>query len=355
MKTRKIISAVLAAVMLLSVCAMAISADVLLIAPAPTKTESKKSIFKQPDSTITPDKDEDYFEDEKEPVTKPTTPGNKPTRPGVDFTKPYIPTTTPPDTVKGQYYTVADAKAEIEKYFNDNTYSTQMTLTESRVFAENCYFYSATPAVVSYNYRTGELVAKSLGTADVYVFSRGGVPLLRLRITVRSHNTYDPDDMADTLTVYPAEWNIPEWKFSSVSATSASGKIYDDVVFKTVFGEDHLAVDGDDGVYMTYGEGVAVVRAYRESDSTVYGDTVIYSGKYNSAVRLGRWYAKDGVFHIREWCYDIASPFTKVTGWIKTEGGMLIPVVSWTSLIRPWEFRYATNLFNNVLGDIIKK
>ena len=358
MKTRKIISALIAFVMLLSVCVMAISADMLLIAPAPT-TEMKKSIFKQADTTTknedaaVSDKVEDKTENKVEDKTevKPTDKVEKEEN-KYDF---YKPTTDLPGTVRGTYYTVADAKVELEKYFDENTYSLDMILTESREFAENCYFYSATPSVVSYNYKTGALTAKSLGTADVYVFSRGGVPLLRLRITVRSHFSYDKEDMSDKLTVSAAEWNIPEWKFSSLSTVSDSGKIYSDIAYKPVFGGEHISVDAEDAVFMTYNEGVSVVRAYSESDTSVYGDTIIYSGKYNSAIRLGKWFVKDGTFYVKEWCYDIASPYLSVTGWVKTEGGMLIPVVSWKSFVHPWEFMFANNLIDSVLRDIIKK
>ena len=303
MKTRKIISAILVAVMLLSTLVMASS------------VVYAKSIFKLPD-VVTPD--DDVAIEDKDDDKKPET------------FEPYAPTTAPAKTmVGGKYIKLADAGAELENYFKSNTYNVKMFITESRIFAEDCYFYSGNSAVVSYNYRTGELVAKDRGTADVYVFTKGGVPLLRLTIEVVDHFSYDEEDMADRLNVSAEAYNLPEWKYSSLSTTAVSGEVYEDIEYAPVFGENHIGVDGTKGGFLTYKEGVAIIRAYRDADPEVYGETIVYAGKYNSAVRAGRWYAtKNNVFYFKDWCYDVATPFTYLTGWIKTPGGMLIPVVT---------------------------
>ena len=320
---KKIISAILVAVMLLSVVSIAVSA---------------KSIFKQPDAVTTPD--DDVAIGDKEEEKKPET------------FEPYAPTTAPAKTMSGgKYVKLADAGAELENYFKTNTYSVRMFITESRIFAEDWYFYSATPAVVTYNYRTGELIARDNGTADVYVFTKGGVPLLRLKIEVVDHYSYDKEDMADRLNVSAEAYNLPEWKYSSLSTTAVSGEVYDDIEYAPVFGENHIGVDGTKGGFLTYKEGVAIIRAYRDSDSEVYGETIVYAGKYNSAVRSGRWFANKTVFYFKDWCYDIATPFTYVTGWIKTPGGMLIPVVS-TGSSSVCRFYYANNFMKSVVNSM---
>lgn len=319
---KKIISAILVAVMLLSVVSIAVSA---------------KSIFKQPDA-VTPD--EDVAIKDKEDDKKPET------------FEPYVPTTAPTKTmVGGKYIKLEDADAELANYFKSNTYNVRMFITESRIFAEDCYFYSATPAVVTYNYRTGELIARDNGTADVYVFTKGGVPLLRLKIEVVDHYSYDKEDMADRLNVSAEAYNLPEWKYSTLGTTAVSGKVYDDIEYAPVFGENHIGVDGTKGGFLTYKEGVAIIRAYRDSDSEVYGETIVYAGKYNSAIRAGRWFANKTVFYFKDWCYDIATPFTYVTGWIKTPGGMLIPVVS-TGSSSVCRFYYANNFMKSVVNSM---
>ena len=322
---KKIISAILVAVMLLSVVSIAVSA---------------KSIFKQPDAVIIPD-DATAIEDEKDEDED------------HDFFEPYVPATTPSATMAGgKYIKLADANAELVKYFEANTYSVNMFITESRIFAEDCYFYSARPEVVSYNFRTGELTAMDRGTASVYVFTKGGVPLLRLKIEVVDHFSYDKEDMADRLTVSADVYNIPEWKFANLSTTAVSGKDYEDIEYAPVFGENHIGVDGVEGRFLTYREGVAVIRACRESDAEVYGETIVYAGKYNSAIRSGAWFAKKSVFYFKDWCYDIAAPFVYVTGWIKTPGGMLIPVVSGGLSVNVNRFYHANTYMKNVVAAL---
>jgi len=326
MKTRRIISAILVAVMLLSTLVMAGGAVYA------------KNIFKQPDAA-TPG-DDVAIEDGKEEDKKP--------EPFV----PYVPATAPAKTMAGgKYIKLDEAGAELENYFKSNTYNVRMFITESRIFAEDCYFYSARPEVVSYNFITGELVAKDRGTADVYVFTKGGVPLLRLAIEVVDHYSYDKEDMVDRLNVSAEAYNLPEWKYSSLSTTAVSGEVYEDIEYAPVFGENHIGVDGVEGRFLTYKEGVAIIRAYRESDSEVYGETIVYAGKYNSAIRSGRWFAKKSVFYFKDWCYDIASPFVYVTGWIKTPGGMLIPVVS-ASTNGIYRFYYANNFMKSVVTSM---
>lgn len=332
---KKIISAILVAVMLLSVVSIAVSA---------------KSIFKQPDGTTSngdvaiEDKvDEEKKEDDKKEEDK------KP-----EVFEPYVPTTAPAKTMAGgKYIKLDEAGAELENYFKANTYKVRMFITESRVFSEDCYFYSVIPAVVSYNYKTGELIAKDRGTTDVYVFTKGGVPLLKLAIEVVDHYSYDEDDMADRLNVSAEAYNLPEWKYSSLKTTAVSGEVYEDIEYAPVFGENHIGVDGTNGGFLTYKEGVAIIRAYRDSDPEVYGETIVFAGKYNSAIRSGKWFAKHSVFYFKDWCYDIATPFTYVTGWIKTPSGTLIPVVS-TGSTGITRFYYANSFMKSVVTSIGK-
>lgn len=327
MKMKKIISLILVAVMLLSVAAMTVSA---------------KSIFKQPDTVTTPD-DDTAIEDGNENEEKPET------------FEPYVPTTSPAATMAGgKYIKLDEAGAELRKYFEENTYNVNMFITESRVFAEDCYFYSARPEIVTYNFKTGELIAKDNGSADVYVFTKGGVPLLKLAIEVVDHFSYDEEDMVDRLIVSADAYNLPGWKYSALGTTAVSGEVYDDIEYAPVFGENHIGVDGTEGKFLTYREGVAIIRAYRESDAEVYGETIVYAGKYNSAIRAGRWFAKHNVFYFKDWCYDVASPFTFVTGWIKTPGGMLIPVVSTRTTSIPCRFYYANNFMKSVVNGMGK-
>ena len=127
---KKIISAILVAVMLLSVVSIAVSA---------------KSIFKQPDAVTTPD--DDVAIGDKEEDKKPET------------FEPYAPTTAPAKTMSGgKYVKLADAGAELENYFKTNTYSVRMFITESRIFAEDCYFFTAKTLFVKVLTDTSEFI-----------------------------------------------------------------------------------------------------------------------------------------------------------------------------------------------------
>lgn len=234
---------------------------------------------------------------------------------------------TKPLTIEnGKYYSCRDAKAELESYYADHTYSVYMYEGDERVFCDGAYFVSTDSDVVYYDYSTGRLVANDSGTAYVYVYTKGGVPFFRLHVGVinKINGKYS------TLDLVPDEWHL-DGAGDTTSFTVVTNKDYDVDDFKlTVEHGRDIASFNKDGKLNVTGNGPIIVRVSLKSNPSIYGEALLYSGKYVSSFYDGYYTHKDNKFQTNYWgCdYDIRDiRDCYVGGWIKSAEGIFVPVL----------------------------
>lgn len=227
-----------------------------------------------------------------------------------------------------KYYTKADAQAAIEEYFKANTYDIYMTEGQSKTFCEDAYFYSDTPDVAYYDYRNGTIVAEGNGSAEVYVYTKGGVPFFKLNVYVSRKFSNTKEN--PTLTVTPDEWRLDVGEKTGFTVTSSDGKEYDDIVLSVKLGAKRVELTQVTNELTAKKNGAVVVYAYSKSNPDICGETILYIGQYEYMIREGCWnYDKDCI-KVNDWycgwsCdYDF---YSCVTGWIKSAEGIFIPVV----------------------------
>ena len=228
----------------------------------------------------------------------------------------------------GCYYGADEGRRLVNEYLDANAHQTIMLIGDKRSFCDGAYYYSTDPSVCYYDYSAGKLVAKSWGTAHVYVYTRGGVPITRLDVNVRHEHPGETN--ADTLILTPDNWNPSVGGLSTISVKSKSGKVYNDIVFTIVSGRDRAYFGDTSGKIFGVKNGTVIVRAYSKSNDRIFGETFLYVGNYTSSVYDGCWSScKDGI-SVSRWGYDVydicgVNP-SYVTGWIRTDG-ICIPVI----------------------------
>lgn len=228
----------------------------------------------------------------------------------------------------GCYYSVEDGRRAVNAYLDSNSYNTIMLIGDRRSFCDGAYYYSTDPSVVYYDYATGKLVAKAHGTAAVYVYTAGGVPITRLDVNVRTELPFEKN--ADTLILTPDNWNPLIGGSCKIGVRSASGKVYDDIVFSIRNGEGRATIGDRTGLLTGYSNGSVIVRAYSKSNDRIYGETLLYIGGYTASVYDGGWTTcKDGI-RVSNWGYDVYDVCgmngSYVSGWIFTDG-IYLPVI----------------------------
>lgn len=221
----------------------------------------------------------------------------------------------------GKYYSTAAAKVELAKYFDENSYNMHFSKGDERTFCEGAYFYSTDPDVVYYDYKTGKLVAESIGSADVYVYTAGGVPFFRLDVSVGRKST------TPTLEVVPEDWHLEIGETTTFKVTASDGKVYDDIELSIWKGSDKAKLGGQSGKLTAEENGAVVIHASSKSNKNIYGDALVYIGSYTGAVKEGCWTKCDGGIRVDNWYGDICGNFGKINGWIKSAEGILIPVL----------------------------
>lgn len=240
----------------------------------------------------------------------------------VPVTKKY-PCKQPGDSIVigGKYYTTANAKKELEKYFDENSYDMYFNAGDERTFCEGAYFYSTDTDVVYYDYKTGKLVANGVGSADVYVYTRGGVPFFRLDVSVGRKST------TPSLEVIPEKWHLDIGDTTTFKIVASDGKVYDDIQLSIWKGDDKATLGGQSGKLTAEKNGAVVIHASSKSNRDIYGDALVYIGDYTGAVTDGCWKKCDNGIRVDKWNYNVCDFAGKINGWIKSADGIMIPVI----------------------------
>ena len=238
--------------------------------------------------------------------------------------------------VGGKYYTVADARAELEKYLDRTAYNLIMTEGERRTICAGAYYVSSNPSVAYYDTNTGKLVANHNGSAKVYVYTKGGVPIARLDVSVLVRASFEK--LNDILYVSTDAWNIGIEEATNCTVTSASGKVYNDILYKVIRGFDYGRVGEENGKISGKANGAVIVRAYSKSNPDVYGDVLVYVGSLTAAVFDGYWTTCPTGVQVTSWGYDvsdyIAAQNAVINGWIKSAEGLFIPIVRLSDAVK---------------------
>lgn len=226
----------------------------------------------------------------------------------------------------GKYYSKKDAEAELENYYANHTYDVYMYEGDTRVFCDGAYFVSTNNDVVYYDYKNGCLVANDSGNAEVYVYTKGGVPFFRLDVAVinKINGKYS------TLDVIPDEWHL-DGAGDTTSFTIVTDKDYDvdDFKLSVVHGSD-IAYFNKDGELKVSGNGPIVVRVSLKSNANVYGEALLYSGKYVSSFYDGYYTNSGNCYRTDYWGYDYDIGSIRdcyISGWIKSAEGIFVPVL----------------------------
>lgn len=238
---------------------------------------------------------------------------------GADYERGKVYTSIPSATIcSGIYYTNADLY--IKNYFSESTYDITMKLGEERAFSDDVLFYSLDSSVVSYDSETGNLVAEGVGSTYVYAYTKSGLPFMRLSVKVTKTGT-----VSSPIYIYPDCWQLGEIGANTGFVVKTPSK-YSDIVYSVVFGQSNAYLK--DGKLIATGYGPVVVRAYSKANPKIYGDTIIYVGKYNAPVYDGYWYNYGNDICVNTCPYDIwNSRNCTVNGWIKSAEGIVIPVI----------------------------
>lgn len=226
----------------------------------------------------------------------------------------------------GKYYSKKDAEKELKKFYEEHTYEFNMYRGDERTFCEGAYFVSSDSSVVTYDYKTGSLVAKGTGSAYVYVYTQGGVPFFRLDVNVinKTGSTYS------ALELIPDKWQL-DGAGDTTGFTIVTDKNWnaDDFGFKIVHGSDIASITKTGKLKVT-GTGPIVVRVYNKNNANICGEALLYSGEYVSAFYEG-YYKYDGNKYVTNYwgCnYDIGNLRDYyINGWIKSQEGIFIPVL----------------------------
>ena len=236
----------------------------------------------------------------------------------------------------GKYYTVADARTELDNYLARNAYNLVMIEGERRTICTGAYYVSSNPSVAYYDTASGKLVANHNGSATVYVYTNGGVPIARLDVSVLVRTVFDQKN--DILYVTTDAWNIGIEEATLCSVKSASGKTYNDILYKVIRGFDYGRVGEENGKISGKANGPVIVRAYSKSNPDVYGDVLVYVGSQTAAVFDGYWTTCPTGIQVMNWGYDVSDYIVAqnaiINGWIKSAEGIFIPVIRLSDAVK---------------------
>ncbi|MBE6542601.1 MAG: hypothetical protein E7672_09200 [Ruminococcaceae bacterium] len=368
-KSMKMTALMLSALMLSSVMTTAASAsDIfvgngLLIAPAPSIeaedtaeeddviTGADKNIFKKVNVTGV------YAEEEKNEADEPAKDEVKPEKP-VKPGKPEKPEKPFEECVKHsycrfhkkydyckyhgklygyKYYNKFNSREYLAEYFEDNTYNLNMYMGETKLLNSDMYYLSENPDVAYFDAESGKIVAASVGTTDIYVLTKGAVPVIRLVVTVKyKFLVKEPAK----LIIDDEKWNLRVGEQMNLSVTSSNGEVYDDIVFKVTRGHGRVSLNKETGKVEAIRNGVVIICAYRASDPEISGDIILYVGANVNGILSGCFKNYEDRIEVDEWFdgeFD-ANSYYDVVGWVRGSDGTLIPVI-------------AKNYFGMIAGD----
>ncbi|MBQ7922954.1 MAG: hypothetical protein IJ325_10345 [Clostridia bacterium] len=224
--------------------------------------------------------------------------------------------------IGGKYYP-AD-KISIKKFFENNTF--ELTMRKGQVHLMNTGYkmYSDNSKVVLCYNDDGNQILKAVdhGTANIYLYTNGGVPFLRLSITVEINNKLFGKN-SPVVDIQAADWNLSQIGDSTTISVFATEEYSKDIVVKAVYGK--AVIDGNKVIADC--NGPIVLMAYSEDTSAVCGFAVLYVGKYTASIIDGTWKpTSSGIcgsyWNPDLWCEDGYA----VCGWIQM-GNIYIPVV----------------------------
>ena len=227
-----------------------------------------------------------------------------------------------------KYYTRDDAKKALEEYFSANTCDIYMNVGQEKTFCDGAYFYSSDPDVVYYNYKTGTLVAENTGSAEVFVYTSGGVPIFKANVYVSRR--LGATKVAPTLSITPDDWRPEIGDKIGFTVTASDGKTYDDIEIKITKGKDKATLTQVSHKLTAEKNGAVVVYAYSKSNPSICGEALVYIGPYEYSICDGYWnYGKDciNVTKWYDWCGDY---YYYINGWIKSAEGIFIPVIKFS-------------------------
>lgn len=347
----------LAALLLAAILATSVSAKAIFVSPTGSGTTEQTTTASQPASAAKATESKTtaaggFIFNGPAPVY---TAGNLPKAPTPIYYPSYVPSAIPtavpsyPSYIGGwyrpapydilaggKYYSIADARAEIENYLSRNAYNLIMIEGERRTICTGAYYVSSNPSVAYFDTASGKLVANHNGSATVYVYTNGGVPIARLDVSVLVRTIFDQKN--DILYVSTDAWNIGIEEATLCSVKSASGKTYNDILYKVIRGFDYGRVGEENGKISGKANGPVIVRAYSKSNPDVYGDVLVYVGSLTAAVFDGYWTTCPNGIQVTSWGYDvsdyIAAQNAIVNGWIKSAEGIFIPVIRLTDAVR---------------------
>lgn len=226
-------------------------------------------------------------------------------------------------TVCGTYY--AYDKVDLSKYFNQNTLGMSLILGEVQTFGTGFKMISSDSNVVKiYNDTNGQnMKAVGMGSADVYLYTAGGVPFMKISVSVTNaiygglHNGY--------IDVQIGSWRLDKTGDStSVVVKVDEAHKNDAVKLAVVQGDGYIK----DGMLYATGDGAIVLKAYSTKNPNIQGYAIVYVGKYVDALYDGYWTSNGGNISCNYWNPNLWGGGYKINGWVLTDNGSYLPVIS---------------------------
>jgi len=227
-----------------------------------------------------------------------------------------------PCTLVGGKYYPAD-KVNINKFFETRTYSIMMNSGEVQIMNTGYKMYSTDSSVVlCYTDGSNQVIkATGLGSAYVYLYTPGGVPFMRIGITVVSAN-YTHQKDSPVVDIIPDAWRLSKVG-DSTNLTIYAPEKYKDLELKVAYGNATL-----DGNKLTAtGTGAIVLHASSKSAPSVQGIAVLYVGEYVNSILDGHWQTVPNGICGNYWNPNLwISNDYIICGWVVVNGNY-IPVI----------------------------
>jgi len=232
-------------------------------------------------------------------------------------------------TICGTYY--AYDKVDINAFFNQNTMGMSLTLGEVQTFGTGFKMISSNSNVVRvYNDDRGQNVkAVGLGSADVYLYTGGGVPFMKISVTVVNpvYTAYDKDNY---ININPSSWRIENAGSSvEVNVIATEKAANGGIKVEIVKGDGYLKdVDGKKLLFAN-SNGTIVLKASNVNNPNIKGYAIVYVGQYVDALYDGYWTSVNGNISCNYWNpYLWGCDGYKINGWVLTSSGTYLPVIS---------------------------
>ncbi len=226
-------------------------------------------------------------------------------------------------TLCGTYY--AYDKVDLGTYFNKNTAAMQLIVGEIQTFGTGFKMISSNSNVVKiYNDTNGQnMKAVGMGNADVYLYTAGGVPFMKLSVSVTNalyggfHDEY--------MDIQVGSWRLDKaGESTSVVVKVSEDRKDDPVKLSVVQGNGYIK----DGMLYATGNGPIVLKAYNTKNTNIQAYAIVYVGQYVDAIYDGYWTVNGGNISCNYWNPNLWSGSYKINGWVLTDTGCYLPVIS---------------------------